>query len=119
MTVVCALSEGQRGPPGHQKSKGGPNSWQLRRRQPKRARSAKSRLTRVSPGGRCPEGQGPPVVSRASPPSVPLIFRPAADVSMPEDGHPPERNRDSMADPRVDRLARVLVHYSMKVRKGD
>jgi len=24
-----------------------------------------------------------------------------------------------MADPRVDRLARVLVHYSMKVRKGD
>jgi aminopeptidase len=24
-----------------------------------------------------------------------------------------------MADPRVDKLARVLVHYSMKVRKGD
>jgi len=26
---------------------------------------------------------------------------------------------DHMTDPRVDRLARVLVHYSMKVRKGD
>ncbi len=46
-------------------------------------------------------------------PAIPLV------LYYKEGGHNPPLRRDFMADIRLQRMAQLLVHYSLGIKKGD